>query len=465
LRSKGAAAMKQTECTGEQLKFQGLGRRELSVAFDGGHVSTDGGGLLLREVESRRKIVKQFSACFRDHRDPSRIEHSVEEMIRQRVMGMALGYEDVIDHDQLRDDPLMSTLVEREDPTRALAGKSTLNRLELATGSSDDRYKKINWEQAAIDGFFVSVFLQAHEEEPERIVLDVDTTDAVLHGNQEGRHYLIHYGEYCYLPLYIVCGDHVLCARLRSAGVDPGKGALEDLQRIVMQIRQSWPRVMITIRGDSGFCRDEIMTWCEDNEVSFVLGLPKNPRLMREIAEELAEAERESERTGEKAKIYTNFSYQTQRSWTNPRRVVAKAEHFGGQANPRFVVTSLHPDVFDAKSVYEVEYSGRGDMENRIKEQKCFMFADRMSAATMRANQLRLWFSAVAYMLMTALRRDGLKETELARAQCDTIRLKLFKIGARVRVTTRKMWISLSSTYPFIQLFRRVLSNLAHAAP
>jgi hypothetical protein len=452
----------QAECNGEDLVFQGVSGREVVARFDGGQQSSDAGGLLLNRVEKRRGIVRQFASCFRDQRDAARIEHTLEELISQRVMALALGYEDLNDHEQLRHDPLLGLLSGRVDLTRPLAGKSTLNRLELGGTSSEDRYKKIVVDVAQIDRFFVEVFLQSRDE-PERIVLDLDTTDMVLHGNQEGRHYLSHYGEYCYLPLYIVSGDHLLCARLRPASIDAAEGVVSELDRIVKQIRQSWEKVNIVIRADSGFCRDDIMSWCEDNGVDYVLGLQKNSRLEAEIATELLEAKLECERTGKAVRKFKEFEYQTLRSWKRRRRVVAKAEHLVDKANPRFVATSLREP--DAQTVYEVDYSGRGDMENRIKEQKCFLFADRMSAETMHANQLRLWFSAVAYLLMSALRRDALKDTELAHAQCDTIRLRLFKIGGRIRITTRRIWISLASSYPWIDLFRRISLDLVNASP
>jgi len=459
--------VKQTECSEEQLRFQGSGGREIVARFDGGQLSSDGGGaLLLREVEQRTGLVKQFAACFRDYRDPLLVEHSVEALIGQRVKGLALGYEDLNDHDQLRHDPLIAALVGKADPTQPLAGKSTLNRLELTpAGSGEDRYKKIVYDGASIDRFFVNAFVQAHEEAPKRILLDLDTTDDEIHGGQEGRFFHGYYRSYCYLPLYIFCGEHLLCARLRTSSVGPAEGTVEELDRIVAQIRESWPEVKITIRADSGFCRDDIMSWCEEHGVDYVLGLARNKRLERVIEQEMEQARVECERTGQPARVYKDFEYQTLESWSRARRVVGKAEYLIDKPNARFVVTSLPIEVRSAQTLYEDEYCGRGDMENRIKEQKNFLFSDRTSAATMRANQLRLWFSSVAYLLMSALRRLGLKDTALATAQCDTIRLKLFKIGARIRVTTRKIWVSLSSSYPLATLFARVCSNLAHASP
>jgi hypothetical protein len=458
--------VKQAECNGEQLSFQAVGGRQIVARFDGGQLSSDGGGLLLREVERRTGLVSQFAACFRDFRNPLLVEHTLESLIRQRVIGLALGYEDLNDHDQIRHDPLIAALVEKADPTQPLAGKSTLNRLELTPeGNGEDRYKRIVYDTAAIDRFLVDAFLQAYEKAPERIVLDLDTTDDEIHGGQEGRFFHGYYGSYCYLPLYVFSGEHLLCARLRQSNVGPAEGTVEELERIVSQIREQWPKVKIVIRADSAFSRDDITSWCEKHEVDYVLGLARNARLERMIASEMEQARVESERSGRPYRSYKDFRYQTLESWSRERRVVGKAEYLVDKSNARFVVTSFPIEEVEAQSLYENDYCGRGDMENRIKEQKTFLFSDRTSAATMRANQLRLWFSSVAYLLMSALRRLGLKGTDLAKAQCDTIRLKLFKIGARITVTTRKIWVSLSSSYPLSSLFAQVCSNLAHASP
>ena len=457
--------MEQTECSVEQLSFQGVGKREIVARFDGGQLSSDGGGLLLREVERRTGLLSQFAACFRDYRNPMLVEHTLQSLIKQRVMGLALGYEDLNDHDQLRHDPLIATLVEA-DPTRALAGKSTLNRLELTPeGTGEDRYKRIVYDTAAIDRFLVDAFLQAYAKAPERIVLDLDTTDDEIHGGQEGRFFHGYYGSYCYLPLYVFSGEHLLCARLRQSNVGPAEGTVEELERIVTQIREQWPEVKLVIRADSAFSRDDIMSWCEKHGVDYVLGLARNARLERMIASEMEQARAESERTGLPFRSYKDFEYQTLESWSCARRVVGKVEYLVDKPNARFVVTSLPIEEVAAQPLYENDYCGRGEMENRIKEQKTFLFSDRTSAATMHANQLRLWFSSVAYLLMSALRRMALKGTDLAKAQCDTIRLKLFKIGARITVTTRKIWISLSSSYPLARLFARVCNNLAYASP
>ena len=467
-----------TECNTDRLCFQPLGRREVVGAFDGGTISSDAGGLLLREVEQRTGILRQFATCFRDHRDPDLIEHTVAELVAQRVYGLALGYEDLNDHDRLRQDPLLAALVGKEDPTgesrvrerdrnKPLAGKSTLNRLELTPVRADagSRYKKITADMKAAEGLFVEFFLQAHPRPPQRIVLDFDATDDPVHGAQLGRFFHGYYREYCFLPLYLFCGDELLGAWLRPADIDASAGAVKKLAAIVARLRQVWPEVQIVVRGDSGFCRESLMRWCEENGVDFVLGLAKNRRLERELQGELAQARQQYEASGHAARVFKDFSYQTLDSWSRARRVVGKAEHLAKGPNPRFVVTSLSSDSHDARTLYEVEYCGRGEMENRIKEQQRFLFADRTSASSMRANQLRLWFSSVAYVLLQGLRRLGLRQTPLAEAQCDTIRLKLLKIGAQIRVTVRKVWVSLAEGCPYEGVFRQVFQNLLGTRP
>ena len=467
-----------TECNQESFEFHALGRREVVARFDGGRITSDGGGLLLRETEALTGIIQQFSACFTDHRDADRIEHTVEELVAQRVYALGLGYEDLNDHDDLRHDPLLATMVGKKDPLgesrdrprdqgKALAGKSTLNRLELTPvrADADSRYKKITVDRQAVQRLFTDLFLQSYDQAPERIVLDLDATDVPLHGHQAGRAFHAYYGNYCYLPLYIFCGEHLLCAKLRPSNIDASAGSVKQLDRIVSQIRQRWPEVPIVIRADSGFCRESIMTWCEAQGVDFVLGLAKNERLIKEIEAELALAQERFEATGQPARVFKDFPYQTLKSWSRSRRVIGKAEHLAKGTNPRFVVTSLSAEAFDAQTLYEKEYCGRGDMENRIKEQQLCLFADRTSTSLMRANELRLWFSSVAYTLMTALRRLGLKETPLAQARCDTIRLKLLKIGARVRITFRKVWVSMAESCPYQHVFRRVFNNLVALRP
>jgi hypothetical protein len=446
-----------------------LGRREVLADFDGGDITSDGGALLLRQVEQLTGILRQFAACFDDHRDPDRIEHTVEELVAQRAYALALGYEDLNDHDDLRRDPLLATVVGKPDPTgatrrrrsdrgMALAGKSTLNRLELTPVGADaeSRYKKITCRTRDVEQPLVTLFLQAYDRPPEHIVLDLDATDDPIHGHQLGRFFHGYYKGYCYLPLSIFCGHHLLCARLRPADIDVSAGALKQLRRIVAQIRRAWPQVRITIRADSGFCREPIMAWCEAHGVDYVLGLAQNPRLLALITAEQEQARSEFERTKEPARVFAELRYRTLDSWSRERRVVAKAEHLAKGANPRFVVTSLAPARRPAQPLYEEDYCGRGEAENRIKEQQLHLFADRTSAATMRANQVRLFFASIGYVLMDALRRLGLGGTEMAEAQCQAIRLKLLKVGALVRVTVRKVWVRLASSCPYAAVFRRI---------
>jgi len=451
-----------TECKQSSFGFQDCGSREIVARFDGGTISSDGGAVLLRQTDHRLDLLPRLAQCFLDGRDPDRVQHSVQEMISQRVYGLALGYEDINDHEQLRSDPLFSVLAGREELEKPLAGKSTLNRLELGDGT-EDRYKKITFWKQGIDELLVEVFIESQERTPEQIVLDVDTTDLPLHGQQEGRFFHGYYDSYCYLPLFIFCGEHVLCARLRQSHHDAYAGSLVEIQRIVKQIRAAWPEVKIILRGDCGFCRNELMSWCEGNGVEYVLGLARNPRLRRIIGGEMWEAAEQWKTTGQPARVFSEFSYRAKKTknggWERERRVVAKAEHLEGKENPRFIVTSLSNAPWAAQALYEELYCARGDMENRIKEQLS-LFADRVSAETMRANQLRLYFSVMAYVLMSGLRRLGLKATELAQAQVSTIRIKLLKIGARVRVTVRKVWISMASSYPWQGLYQQVWANL-----
>ena len=461
-----------TQCNQEFLEFHPLEQREVRGGFDGGEITSDAGGLLLREVEKRTGIIRQFAACFQDQRKAERIEHGVEELVGQRVYGLALGYEDLNDHDQLRRDPLLGVLAGKADPSgqsrvrrrdqgKALAGKSTLNRLELTAAEvkEKERYKKIALDFTAVDKLLGDLFLQAHGEPPPQIILDLDSTDDPLHGNQEGRFFHGYYGHYCYLPLYIFCGEHLLCARLRTADGDGAAGSVEELARLVQQIRQAWPEVGIVVRGDGGFCREELMAWCEANAVDYVLGLAKNDRLRAEIAAELAQASEQYQQTGQAARIFKEFRYQTRESWERARRVEAKAEHLEKGANPRFVVTSLPSPEWAAQALYEELYCARGEMENRIKEQ-LMLFADRTSTAYLRSNQIRLYFSSLAYVLMQALRRLGLQGTDWAQAQCTTVRLKLLKIGALIRITVRKVWVSMATGYPYAERFRQIYAQL-----
>jgi len=345
-------------------------------------------------------------------------------------------------------------LAGKREPDQPLASKSTLCRLERtpAHGAAQDRYKKIRYDAEAIDELLLDVFLEAHPKAPEQVVLDLDATDTPLHGHQEGRFFHGFYDEYCYLPLYIFCGDQLLAVRLREANQDTCAGSLTEVQRIVARLRNRWPKVKIVLRADSGFCREELMRWCEDNRVDYVFSLARNDRLRHRIGKAMRRAKGQAKRTGRPARVFTEFRYRTRKSWSRARRVIAKAEQIEGKENPRYVVTSLAASAFQPRALYEDLYCARGEMENRIKEQM-LLFADRMSAETMRANQLRWYLSAAAYVLVEALRRLALKGTEMAQAQVNTIRLRLLKIGAWVRWTARRVSVSMADAYPWQSLF------------
>jgi len=439
-----------TECNQETFSFTAHFSSRVEAGFTAGQVSTDGGSLLLREVERKIGLLGRLAACFSDGRDQERVEHGLEEMLGQRIYGLALGYEDLNDHEQLRRDPLFGVLSGKRELEEPLAGKSTLNRLEL-TGRSL-RYHKIGYSAEAIDRLLTDLYMESHAAAPDRIVLDLDATDIPLYGHQPERFFHGYYDSYCYLPLYIFAGDQLLCARLRPANQDAAAGAVEEVRRIVAQLRASWPGVKIVLRADSGFCREELMAWCKANRVDYVFGLARNQRLARIIGREMHEAQLLHQSTGKAARLFTEFDYRTRKSWSCSRRVVAKAEYLDKGENPRFIVTSLPPEEWAAQDLYEKFYCARGEMENRIKEQMC-LFADRLSTDEMKGNQLRLYFSALAYTLVEALRRLALKGTAWAQAQVDTIRLKLFKIGAIVRISVRRVRLQLSSTYPWKDLY------------
>jgi len=462
-----------TECNKQAFDFQALGHRNVTATFDGGAITSDAGGLLLREVEAKTGILRRFAECFTDHRDPERIEHTVLDLLSQRVYGLALGYEDLNDHDALRHDPLFALLVNKADITgqdrqrradqgKALAGKSTLNRLERTPVGADkkSRYKKIVARHRDIESFFVETFLSLHSQPLTEIILDLDATDDPIHGHQLGRFFHGYYDGYCFMPLYIFCGEHLLCAKLRPSDIDGAAGSTKQVSQIVAQIRQRWPEVRIIVRGDSGFCRENLMQWCEANNVDYVFGLAKNARLLRILGGEMHEAKLAFLATKQASRVFKDFSYQTKKSWIRSRRVVGKAEHLAKGANPRFVVTSISAEETDARKLYEYLYCARGEMENRIKEQQMCLFADRTSCATMRANQLRLWLSSVAYTLLQAFRQIGLRGTEMAKSRCDTIRLRLLKVGALIRTTVRRVWVSLSESSPVQRLFAQVYENL-----
>jgi hypothetical protein len=446
-----------TECKQKTFTFASHFSRRVEAGFTAGQVSSDGGALLLREVEGKINLLGRLAACFSDGRAPLLVKHQLREMLSQRVYGLALGYEDLNDHEQLRNDPLLGLLSGKRNLDETLAGKSTLNRLEL-TGRSA-RYHKISYSAEAVDRLLADLFIESHAAPPALMVLDLDATDIPLYGHQPERFFHGYYDRYCYLPLYIFAGDQLLCARLRAANQDAAAGSVEEVRRIVAQVRARWPKVKIVLRADSGFCREELMSWCERNHVGYAFGLARNQRLAKIIGAQMQQARVLHQGSGKAARVFAEFDYRTRKSWSRPRRVVAKAEYLDKGENPRFVVTSLTSEEWAAQDLYEKFYCARGEMENRIKEQM-LLFADRLSTDEMKGNQLRLYFSALAYTLVEALRRLGLKGTEWAEAQVDTIRLKLFKIGAIVRISVRRVLLQLSSTYPWKEIYAAAFHSL-----
>ena len=451
-----------TQCNTKQIEFLPFKGsrtpRNLKVVgrFDNDKVSSDGGIALLREVEHRFRVIRRFSECFIDHRNPSYITHPVFSIIGQRVLALCCGYEDVNDHDRFRNDPLAEMFCGRSSP---LAGKSTINRMELTT-EEENRYKKIEADLVAIERLPVELFLRFHKQNPKKIVLDIDITDDPLYGNQEGKFYHAYYKGYCYAPSYIFCGRHLLGCRLRKAKQDSAAGAVDELERIISQIRGKWKKTRIIIRGDSGFCRDAIMDWCERNGVEYILGLARNSRLMERVKKQARKAHIECKETGKAARRFKSFRYRTKESWSRYRRVVCKAEHLNKGSNTRFVVTSLKHSEYDAKTLYEKMYCARGEMENRIKAQQLELFSDRTSTHYMRSNQLRMYFSAFAYILLECLRRSGLRGTKHYMAQCSTIRVNLLKVGTVIRQSARRILLSFAEGYPYAELFSRVLRRL-----
>jgi len=492
----------QTECSTTLFEFAPVEDRKVVADFGGGTMTSNAGALLLGGVDKAVKLVERAAGCFIDRRDPRLVEHSVATLVGQRIFGLALGYEDLNDHDALRHDPLFAVLAGKLKARRAdcapVAGKSTLNRLERSK-ETPSLYHKIAYDGGAIERLLVDLFLESHRSPPGEIILDLDATDDPLHGEQEGRFFHGYYDCYCYLPLYVFCGDQLLIAKLRKADIDASAGAADEIARVIGQIRARWPKVRIVVRADSGFAREELMAWCEANDVEFLLGLAQNSRLNAELAPDLAAAAEASVATGEPARRFKDFKYSTLDSWSRERRVIGKAEWMTpsvaeaadatqrrkkkkakkarkakadapppillpGRANPRFIVTSLKAEDHEARALYEKRYCARGEAENHIKECQLDLFADRTSSHTMRANQLRLWLSSLAYALMCALRRIGLTNTRLADATCGTIRLKLFKIGALVKTSFRRILFSMASAFPYCDAYAAAWSALQSAA-
>lgn len=442
-----------TDCNGSALHFSRIGRRNLQGIFDGGAITSDGGALLLREVDKQIGLIDAIAAGVQDGRQAGKVSHDLRTLLAQRIYAIAMGYEDGNDHHDLRSDPLLQILAERHvDPETPLASPSTLCRFENAVDRDS---------MARMAEVFVEQFLAAHDMPPEQIFLDFDATDDPVHGRQEGRFFHGYYDHYCYLPLYVFSGRHLLCAYLRPSKIDAAKHSRAILKLLVERIRRDWPDTRIVFRGDSGFCRWKLLRWCDRRGVKYIVGLAKNARLKRMARRQITTARWRYRRTQQKQRLFSEFDYAA-KSWDAPRRVIVKAEHGDQGANPRFIVTNL---AGNPRELYEEVYCQRGEMENRIKEQQLALFADRTSCHAMAANQFRLLLSSAAYTLFEALRRLALAGTRLARAQCDTIRLKLLKVGARITRSVRRVVLHLSGSYPLKELFSAALDRLRHRQP
>jgi hypothetical protein len=442
-----------TDCTTEPLLFSSLQRQKIQADFAGGTLTTDAGLLALREVNRRLGLIEAIDAAIADPRDPLRIQHEQRTLLAQRIYGIAAGYEDLNDQQTLRFDPVLAILAEQApDPEAPLASAPTLCRLENRLSRAD------LWRIARI---FVEQFLASQKTPPAELILDFDATDARLHGNQQGAFFHAYYGDYCYLPLYVFCGSQLLAAYLRPANIDGALHAWAILKLLVQRLRQAWPEVRIIFRGDSGFCRWKMLRWCDRHGVGYLVGLARNPVLEGRLAPTMAQATRQFEQSQRKQRIFAEFEYAAA-TWDRRRRVIGKAEYTAQGPNPRFLVTNL-PD--GPQSLYDERYCSRGDMENRIKEQQLDLFADRVSCHDFLPNQFRLLLSAAAYVLVETLRRQALAGTELAAAQAGTIRLKLFKVAARVVVSVRRVVLHLASSYPLAGLLRQVVERLRVPAP
>jgi hypothetical protein len=432
------------DCTQPELAFPSFDRRQIEANFEGGDVSSDGGIMLLREADRRLGLVAALNAVLPDPRDPLQITHQQVDLLRQRIYGLALGYEDLNDHDTLRHDLVWQTAVERAEP---LASSPTLCRLEQRV----DRRAALAFHQVLIEQFIASF-----AEAPTELILDFDATDDRVHGHQEGRFFHGYYGEYCFLPLYVFCGEQLLVSYLRPSRKGAARHAWAILKLLVERLRGAWPEVKIIVRADSGFCRWKMLHWCEWASVDYIIGLARNSRLEALGAPLMTQAEAAFANTPEKQRVFAWVEYAAE-SWDRPRQVIAKAEFSEKGKNPRFVVTSL---TGDAQALYDEVYCARGEMENRIKEQQLGLFADRTSCHAWWANQFRVLLSAAAYVLVETVRRVALAGTELARAQVTTIRLKLFKIGTVIVRNTRRIRLLFSSAYPLQELFRHACAAL-----
>ena len=455
------------------LPVTGLNGRRIDVDFSAGRVSSDGGALLLREVDLATGLTPRLAGCFKDHRKRKRIEHSVEEILRQRIFGLVLGYEDLNDHEELSRDPLIASVIGKSDPTgqsrarerdRGHSGvsASTLGRLERTCegATSRSRYAKVVADFDAMREVFVEQLVRSFSKPPKQLVLDLDPSDIQLHGQQENRFFHGYYDHHCYLPMYLFCGEYPLAVELRPSNIDGAKGSVELLKPVVAQLRKAFPKTQIIVRGDGGFCREWLLAWCESEKVDYIMGLARNSRLVREMEQPMLKAQKRHERTGRASREFRSFRYQTQKSWSRRRRVVGKAEYLDKGPNPRFVVTSLSASQFGKRALYEDLYCARGEMENRIKEQQLGLFGTRTSCHRFRPNHIRVWLSLAAHLLVVLLREIGLQGTRLARAQASTLRTKLFKIGALVTVSVRRVYVRLSSAFPRREILRIAMQRI-----
>jgi hypothetical protein len=475
------------------LNFGKLNGRQLIANFEGGKITSDAGIVLIAELDKKLKITERFSDCFEDHRHLSYVDYSVNQLLAQRVYGIILGYEDVNDHDKLRYDPALAIALERlnfiNSSKADLAGKSTINRLEYCPetiiNQKTSRYHKIEHNPKEIEKTFVDIFLESYKKPPKRIILDMDVTDDQVHGSQEGAFFNTHYQGVCYAPLYIFCGHHLLVAKLRSSNVDPAGGALEELQRIIGMIREKWKETQIIVRGDSAYAREDIMKFCEEQEsVDYVIAMASNSQLKRramdtiekaksdyeqrlepvtKLMETLFSTDEQLEGVGElvpESTFYRSLCYKTQKSWSCSRRVVTKVCHNSKGLNIRHVVTSLPASKIPPSKLYTDKYCPRGEMENRIKEQQLDLFADRTSTQTFESNQLRLWLSSMAYVLMQAFRQNCLSQTAFAKATVGTIRLNFLKLGARITVSVRRILIAIASSCPYPDILANAYSRI-----
>ena len=460
--------------TNQSLLFDDLGSRRVQADFSGGHLSSEGGVLLLRQVNRSLGLTRRLAQCFHDLRNPDYVDHSVPELLDQRLYGLALGYEDLNDHERLRRDHLLAVACDKPDPLGldrvhpehrgvALAGASTLNRLELSNRKETSAHK-IPHDPAQIEACLLEMGARCLPKHAREVVLDLDAMGHRIHGMQEGRHYNAYYDDYCYLPLYAFVGEIPLWAQLRTCEKSAAHGVVPALEKLVAALRQRCPKARIIVRGDSGFGVEEIMVWCEgQSEVYYCLGIGKHSGLIDKLGPTLAEARaRHCLAGGASTRVFAEFEYQTQTSWSRPRRVIGKAEVMAGGDNPRFVVTNLpkegfvdEPDRerFTPARLYEQLYCARGEMENVLKQQVLDLQSDRLSTQYMASNQLRLWLSTFAYLLLERVRTLGCQGTELARATAGTLRLKLLKVAAHVTVSVRRVYVQLSSAFPLQKLF------------